>query len=85
MTPLELLAHELGYDDPLDNADGRRLELDQKLDSLRLDSLEFVDLIQSVEAARSITLDPTALALAITVGDFVKVIEGARANASISG
>lgn len=76
MTPFELLAHELGYDDPIDNADGRTLRLDQTLDSLGLDSLEFLDLVSSIELTRSITLDPTAVATAVTVGDLVKAIDG---------
>lgn len=72
MTPLELIRYEIGRGD---------IDLTDKINDFGLDSLEFVDLIQSIEGARSIALDPTAVATAVTVGDLVKAIERGLADA----
>lgn len=65
MTSLEIIRHELGRDD---------IERDTLLESLGLDSLEFVDLIQGIENYTGRPLAPTDVALSQTVGDICDLL-----------
>lgn len=65
MTSLELIQHELGRDD---------IDSETSLDTLGLDSLEFVDLIQGIEGWTGRPLSPTDVAVSQTVGDLCKLL-----------